>query len=98
MLLADGAGSDTTLAEFVATIDGERLTGNTSAMTLLEGRHGLPAGREVGELVDEVWTLTAPELYDRLVRRRGWSHEAYAGWLSDAVAGACTRPGARVAG
>lgn len=94
VLLADGAGSDATLAAFVATIDGERLTGNTSAMTMLETKHGLPDGRGLGKLVDEVWTLTAPEVYDRLVRRRGWSHEAYAVWLSDAVAGACTRPGA----
>jgi AcrR family transcriptional regulator len=98
VLLADGAGSDTMLAAFVATIDGERLTGNTSAMTMLETRHGLPAGRVLGELVDEVWTLTAPEVYDRLVRRRGWSHEGYTTWLSDAVAGACTRPGTGAAG
>jgi AcrR family transcriptional regulator len=98
VLLADGAGNDSTLAAFVATIDDERLTGNTSAITMLETRHGLPDGRERGELVDEVWTLTAPELYDRLVRRRGWSHEAYAGWLSDAVVGACTRTGTVAAG
>lgn len=91
VLLADGAGSDTTLAAFVATIDSERLTGNTHAITMLATRHGLPAGRVPGDLVDEVWTLTAPEVYDRLVRRRGWSHDAYATWLSDAVAAACTR-------
>jgi AcrR family transcriptional regulator len=98
VLLADGAGNDATLAAFVAPIDGERLTGNTSAITMLETRHGLPEGRERGELVDEVWTLTAPELYDRLVRRRGWSHEAYAAWLADAVASACTRTKTVVAG
>jgi len=98
VLLADGAGSDTTLAAFVATIDGERLTGNTHAITLLESRHGLPDGRARGELVDEVWTLTAPEIYDRFVRRRGWSHDAYAAWLADAVAGACTRTGIVAAG
>ena len=98
VLLADGPGNDATLAAFVATIDGERLAGNTSAITMLESRHGLPDGRERGELVDEVWTLTAPEVYDRFVRRRGWSHEAYTAWLSDAVAAACARPGTRAAG
>ena len=98
VLLADGPGNDATLAAFVATIDGERLTGNTHAITLLETRHGLPDGRDGGELVDEVWTLTAPELYDRLVRRRAWSHDAYTAWLSDAVAAACTRPGTLAAG
>lgn len=98
VLLADGPGNDTTLGAFVATIDGERLTGNMHAITMLETRHGLPDGRERGELVDEVWTLTAPEVYDRFVRRRGWSHEAYTAWLSDAVATACVRPGTLAAG
>jgi hypothetical protein len=97
VLLADGPGNDATLAAFVATIDGER-SGNTHAVTLLETRHGLPDGRERGELVDEVWSLTAPRLYDRLVRRRGWSHEAYATWLSDAVVAADTRPETPAAG
>ena len=46
VLLADGPGNDATLAAFVATIDGERLAGNTSAITMLESRHGLPDGRE----------------------------------------------------
>jgi AcrR family transcriptional regulator len=98
VLLADGPGHDATLAAFVATIDGERLAGNTDAVTLLERRFGLPEGRKRGELVDEVWTLTAPEVYDRFVRRRGWSHEAYAAWLADAVVAACTRPGTGAAG
>lgn len=98
VLLADGPGNDTTLGAFVATIDGERLTGNMHAITMLETRHGLPDGRQRGELVDELWTLTAPEVYDRFVRRRGWSHEAYTAWLSDAVAAACVRPGTLAAG
>ena len=50
---------------------------------------------ECGELVDEVWTLTAPEIYDRLVRRRGWTHDANAAWLSDAVASAVHAHGNR---
>ena len=92
VLLADGAGSDTTLAAFVATIDGERLRGTpTRSRCSRRGTVCPTAGS--GELVDEVWTLTAPEIYDRLVRRRGWSHDAYAAWLADAVAGACTRTG-----
>jgi len=98
VLLADGAGNDKMLAAFVATIDEERLTGNTRAMSLLEQKHGLPSGRVLSELVDEVWTLTAPEVCDRLVRRRGWSFETYAAWLSDVVAAACTRTGTVAAG
>lgn len=95
VLLAEGAGSDTTLAAFVATIDRERLKGNTDAVGLLERTHGLPPGRTRDEVVDEIWTLTSPEVFDRLVRRRGWSSERYAAWLGDAVAAACTRSGRR---
>ena len=35
--------------------------------------------------LDEVWCLTAPEIYDRFVRRCGWSHDAYVHWLEDVL-------------
>lgn len=93
VLLAQGAGGDAGLAEFVATIDRERRTGNGHAVALLADTHGLAPGRTGDSLVDELWTLTAPEVFDRLVRRCGWSEEAYAAWLADALAAACVRPG-----
>ena len=95
VLLAQGAGRDAALEQFVATIDRERLTGNGHAVTVLEEAHGLPRGRSREELVDELWTLTAPEVFDRLVRRRGWSQARYAAWLGEVVAAACSREGSR---
>ena len=68
------------------------------AMTLLEQKHGLPTGRLLSELIDEVWTPTAPQVCDRLTRRRRWTFERYSAWLSDAVAQACTRTGTVAAG
>ncbi|EWT02879.1 TetR family transcriptional regulator [Intrasporangium oryzae NRRL B-24470] len=91
VLLADGAGGDQGLRDFVSTIDRERRTGNGHAVDTLERRHGLAPGRDREELVDEIWTLTAAEVYDRLVRRCGWTHEAYAAWLGDALAAATAR-------
>lgn len=93
VLLAQGAGGDAGLAEFVATIDRERRTGNGHAVDLLADTHGLAARRTRESLVDELWTLTAPEVFDRLVRRCGWSEEAYAVWLADVLAAACARLG-----
>lgn len=86
VLLEHGPGTDAMLAEFVATIERERRTGNSGAMRTLSARHGLP-GHCAGEggferLVDGVWVLTAPDLYDRLVRRRGWPPEDYQDWLT----------------
>jgi AcrR family transcriptional regulator len=44
VILAQGAGGDTGLQEFVATIDSERRAGNTNALNALEAAHGLPRG------------------------------------------------------
>lgn len=78
----DHAGADPALAEFVATIERERLTGNGHMVAALAQRHGLPDGVSVDEVVDQVWVLTAPDLADRLIRRRGWSPDAYEAWLA----------------
>ena len=85
VLLAQGSGGDTGLQEFVATIDLERRVGNTNALTALEAAHGLPTRFDRERFTDTVWTVTAPEIYDRLVRRCGWTHAMYAAWLADAL-------------
>jgi AcrR family transcriptional regulator len=85
VLLAQGAGGDAGLQEFVATIDRERRVGNTNALNALERAHGLPAQLDRERFIDIVWTVTAPEIYDRFVRRSGWTHAMYAAWLAEAL-------------
>ncbi|MER7070180.1 TetR/AcrR family transcriptional regulator [Terrabacter sp. NPDC000476] len=85
VLLAQGAGGDTGLQDFVATIDRERRAGNTNALAALERAHGLPGHFDRERFLDVCWTLSAPEIYDRLVRRCGWTHPMYAAWLADAL-------------
>jgi len=85
VLLAQGAGGDTGLQEFVATIDRERRAGNTNALNALEAAHGLPPRLDRERFIDIVWTVTSPEIYDRFVRRCGWTHAMYAAWLAEAV-------------
>lgn len=75
------AGGDQGVAEFIDTIEQERRTGTTQAMTAFRGRFGLPKGLTLPRAVDQVWTLNAPEVHDRLVRRCGWSAGAYEKWL-----------------
>ena len=98
VLLADGPGNDATLAAFVATIDGERLTGNTHASPCSRRGTACPTAGTAASWSTRSGPSPRPEIYDRLVRRRGWSHEAYTAWLSDAVAAACARPGTPAAG
>lgn len=91
VLTAEGAGTDAGLREFVSTIDEERRRGNTFATQALEEAHGLPDGFDLDGWIDEMWVLTAPEVYDRLVRRCGWRHDAYIAWLSEALVEAFRR-------
>ena len=41
---------------------------------------------DFARLIDGVWVLNAPEVYDRLVRRAGWSPDAYESWLAGQLA------------
>lgn len=91
VLLAEGAGSDPGLRDFVRTIDAERRAGNTNALKAMETSLGLPDALAADPFVDEVWCLTAPEVYDRLVRRCRWSHEAYTHWLEEVLVEALRR-------
>lgn len=85
VLLAQGAGNDPGLQAFVATIEQERRAGNSNVVTALERAHGLPSSLDVDRFIDIVWTVTAPEVYDRFVRRCGWTHPMYAAWLAEAL-------------
>jgi len=85
VLLAQGAGADAGLQAFVATIDQERRAGNVNALKALEKVHGLPPRLDRQRFIDIVWVVTAPEIYDRFVRRSGWTHQMYAAWLAEAL-------------
>lgn len=83
-------GTDAPLADFIATIERERYTGATHALEGMRNRLGLPAGvrgaKGFTRLVDAVWALNAPEPYDRLVRRSGWTSAEYEEWLAGQLA------------
>jgi AcrR family transcriptional regulator len=84
VVLAEGAGSDAELRAFLATIDRERRFGNTGVVRHIQQRFGL-GGMDPERAVDLIWTLTSPEIADRLVRRCGWSADDYQRWLADAL-------------
>lgn len=81
-VLFPGEALDGGAGGFAATIDRERRIGTTHAMTAYAERFGLPAGHTLDRLIDAVWTLNAPEVYDRLVRRSGWSPEEFERWIT----------------
>jgi AcrR family transcriptional regulator len=73
---------DAQVRAFVETTEGERATGTAGITRFLAERFGLRPGLGVEEAADILWTLTAPETADRLLRRRGWSLDRYEAWLA----------------
>lgn len=93
MLLAQAATGDPDLAAFAETIEGERAIGTAGVARHVAERFGLRAGMSVDEACDVLWALTAPDLADRLVRRRGWGWDRFQVWLGTAMADALLGPG-----
>jgi AcrR family transcriptional regulator len=89
VLLDHGPGGDPVLEDLVSTINAERRAGNENALKGLT-RIGVVPRRLAGRkhIVDVVWTLTSPEVYDRLVVRCGWSDASYRTWLAAELAAA----------
>ena len=85
LLAALGANADEEVRAFTSTIEDERLRGNGSMVAQLARRVGLPKGMSRQRATDIVWALTAPELFARLVRQRGWTPAEYERWLGDAL-------------
>lgn len=80
---------------FAETIEQERRIGTTHAMTQLRDAHGLPEHLSLERTVDISWTLNAPEIYDRLVHRCGWTPAEYEGWLADQLRASLLAPAGR---
>jgi AcrR family transcriptional regulator len=81
------------LRAFADTAEGQRAAGTAMVAGHVAERFGLRPGLTVQEAADALWTLTAPEVLERLVVRRGWSLDRAEAWLADAMADALLGPG-----
>ena len=82
--------SDDDVRAFAATVEDERLRGNGTMVGHLARRFGLPPGVNRQRATDIVWTLTSPEVYDRLLRQRSWTAKEYERWLGEAMVAVLT--------
>lgn len=94
MLLAQAATGDPDLRSFADTIEGERAIGASIFARHVAGRFGLRPGLDEVTAADILWALTAPDLADRLVRRRAWGWDRYEEWLGMTTADALLGPAA----
>ena len=77
LLIRAAAASDPRMAELAAEIDQQRLRRmEENARTLFE-RGDIRSDVTLADARDILWTWTAPELYELLVIRRGWSPERF---------------------
>lgn len=80
-LVTPGGAGDEAASAFISTIEGERRTGSTHAMTALHTRFGpLPQGVE--HAVDVCWAMNSPQLFHRLVGLCGWTPEQYEAFVA----------------
>ena len=82
-VLLGAAATSPDLQAFVTAIDAERRAGNERFVEHLHGRGALGADQE--RAADLLWLFTAPDVYHRLVTQRGWTDEAFRGWLTETL-------------
>jgi AcrR family transcriptional regulator len=92
VIFVEGPGRDPDLRAFVDKIERERAIGTTHMAHHVATRFGLRPGLTEAEAADILWALTAPELADRFIRRRGWTLDRFEHWLAQAMADALVGP------
>lgn len=86
--MAEASSGDREIRRFVTTVERERAIGTRNIATHIQEHFGLRPPLTLDEAADILWTLTAPEVADRLVRRRHWTLKQYEEWLAGAMADA----------
>ena len=86
VVFVQGAGRDPAVRAFVDRIESERAIGTAGVAGHIARRFGLRDELTEAEAGDVLWALTAPEVLDRFIRRRGWSLDRYERWLAGTMA------------
>lgn len=88
--LRRAADVDPQAGELARDLEHQRLTGAGIVAATVADRLGTAAADDVERIRDTLWTIFSPDVYGLLVRERGWSHDAYREWVTDAALGALT--------
>jgi AcrR family transcriptional regulator len=88
ILARTAAATDPSAGRVWKKLQDERLAGMTAFARHLHEAGCLRQGISLGEARDVLWTYISPDVFDLLVRQRGWSHRRYGRWVAEAVASA----------
>jgi AcrR family transcriptional regulator len=83
-VIRDAASADTEIAELWAQISRRRRHRSRITARNLTAKPGR-LRHETDVVADVLWTQTAPDLWDMLVREAGWKPVKYERWLSQAL-------------
>ncbi|GAC1331220.1 MAG: TetR family transcriptional regulator [Mycobacteriales bacterium] len=84
-VVRQAAGIDPELAELWQVSEAERLLGSRRVIDVVVAKGSLRPGLEPTTAAEILWTLSAPEHYQRLVGGRGWSAERFEHWYADTM-------------
>jgi AcrR family transcriptional regulator len=79
-VLVRAADVEPELAELVSDMERQRLRAASQLATGVRDRGGLAPGRTVAWARDVIWACNAPENFEMLVTKRGWSTKRYVEW------------------
>jgi AcrR family transcriptional regulator len=81
----EGSAADPMIAEVADQLVQQRATTATWLVGALARIAPLRAGSSRAEAIDTLWVLMDPVLFDRLIRRRGWTQDHYQRWLAASI-------------
>ena len=88
LVLRDAARHDADAAALFAQLDADRLRRMGENARYLMRTGAVRAGLSVNDVRDVLWLSSSAELYELLVRRRGWSVKKYAAFVGKMIADA----------
>jgi AcrR family transcriptional regulator len=88
LLLAEAAGSDPEAAALGRELDQGRRARMADHAARLADRGAFRPGVDASTARDVLWLYSAPEMFDLMVRRCGWTPERYGRFAADAMVGA----------
>lgn len=92
LLVRTAAETDPDLAAAWERMLTERLDRMTGHARRFAAEGSLRADVSLEEARDVLWLYSAPEMYELLVRRRGWSPDRFGGWVGEAYIAALLPP------
>jgi AcrR family transcriptional regulator len=93
-VIRDAAPADPDIDELWSRIQSDFYDNQRSIVKTLASTKALGPGLDVARAADVLWTLNHPDLWQLLVRERGWTPEQWEQWFGDTACSQLLKPAA----